>query len=170
MTDASLSEMAETLRCGSLTVMFDGSCPLCRREVGLYQGLEPLQPLRWLDISAETITFADPTEKSRFMSRFHVQQADGKLLSGAQAFIALWLQLPGWCWLGRAASLPGATPLLEWVYVSFLRIRPALQRVVMACEGSSPPPPVAAFCESAESSSKRPTAPAESSLRPPSRD
>ena len=122
----------EILRRDSLTVLYDGACPLCRREVSVYQGLKPLQPLQWLDISAATTAFADPGEKSRLMARFHVRRADGELLSGAKAFVALWLQLPGWRWLGCAASLPGATAVLELFYVGFLRIRPALQRVVRA--------------------------------------
>ncbi len=134
MTNASKPTTAQIPPCGSLTVMFDGACPLCRREVGLYRALEPLQPLEWLDVSAETTTFADPQDRSRFMARFHVRRADGKLLSGAQAFVALWLQLPGWRWLGRAASFPGATALLELLYVCFLRIRPLLKRTAMACE------------------------------------
>jgi predicted DCC family thiol-disulfide oxidoreductase YuxK len=134
MFDPSLTKTTETPRCDSLTVLFDGASPLCRREVSLYRGLQPLQPLLWLDVSAQTTSFTNAEDRSRFMSRFHVRRADGELLSGAKAFVALWLQLPGWRWLGRAASLPGATPLLELLYVSFLRIRPALQRGVLACE------------------------------------
>jgi predicted DCC family thiol-disulfide oxidoreductase YuxK len=134
MTDSTKPQAAETQYPDSLTVMYDGACPLCRREVGVYQGLQPLQPLQWLDVSAAT--FADAKDKSRFMARFHVRRADGELLSGAQAFVALWLQLPGWRWLGRAASLPGATAVLELFYRGFLRVRPALQRVVRAYDGA----------------------------------
>lgn len=134
MTQTSRSEPTETPRCDGLTVMFDGSCPLCRREVSVYRGLEPLQPLHWLDVSADTIHFTDAADQSLFMARFHVRRADGELLSGAQAFVALWLQLPGWRWLGRAAALPGATAFLEVLYASFLRIRPGIQRMVLALE------------------------------------
>jgi predicted DCC family thiol-disulfide oxidoreductase YuxK len=134
MTDDSSQKTDGTQRCDSLTVMFDGSCPLCRREVNLYRGLVPLQPLLWLDVSTDNPSLAVAQEKSRLMARFHVRRADGELLSGAKAFVALWLQLPGWRWLGRAASLPGATALLELFYVTFLRIRPALQRIAVACE------------------------------------
>lgn len=132
MIDSTKSQAPETPCPDSLTVMYDGACPLCRREVGVYQGLKPLQHVQWLDVSATSTTFADANDRSRFMARFHVRRADGELLSGAPAFVALWLQLPGWRWLGRAASLPGATALLELFYVGFLRIRPALQRVVRA--------------------------------------
>ncbi|MDO9278070.1 MAG: DUF393 domain-containing protein [Polaromonas sp.] len=136
MADMTKSQISTTPACESLTVMYDGACPLCRREVGLYRGLEPLQPLLWLDVSAATTSFPDAKDSSRFLSRFHVRRANGELLSGAKAFVALWLQLPGWRWLGRAASLPGATAFLELLYVSFLRIRPALQRLARACEPS----------------------------------
>ena len=125
---------AEAPNCDALTVMFDGACPLCRREVSLYRGMKPLQPLRWLDVSIESSLLTKAEDRSRLLARFHVRRANGELLSGAQAFVALWLQLPGWRWLGRAASLPGATAFLELLYLGFLRIRPRLQKLAQGLE------------------------------------
>lgn len=105
--------------------MFDGSCPLCRREIGLYQSLTPLKPVAWLDVSSAELP---PDDRARLMARFHVRQSDGQMLSGAAAFAALWLSMPGWRWLGRLASLPGAMPLLDMAYRGFLKIRPRLQK------------------------------------------
>ena len=68
------------------------------------------------------------------MARFHVRREDGQLLSGAAAFVALWLAMPGWRWLGRVARLPGVTPLLELAYRGFLRVRPSIQRWVLRLE------------------------------------
>jgi predicted DCC family thiol-disulfide oxidoreductase YuxK len=118
---------APTNSCDGLTVMFDGACPLCRREIGLYQSLTPLEAVHWLDVSAEQ---ADMTsaEQARYLARFHVRHRDGRLLSGAAAFVALWLTMPGWCWLGRMGRLPGVTPVLEWMYRGFLHLRPHLQQ------------------------------------------
>jgi demethoxyubiquinone hydroxylase (CLK1/Coq7/Cat5 family) len=118
-----------SLRCDALTVMFDGACPLCRREVGVYQQLTPLQPVVWTDVSALDATVLSEQERQKFLSRFHVRLPGGEWLSGAAAFVALWLSLPGWRWLGRLAALPGVTPLLERTYSGFLRYRPALQRL-----------------------------------------
>ena len=115
--------------CNELTVLFDGACPLCRREIGVYQSLIPLQPVQWLDVSkgGEDIS---AEEQALYMARFHVRQKDGQLLSGAAAFVALWLAMPGWRWLGRFARLPGVTPVLEVMYRGFLHLRPHLQRLL----------------------------------------
>ena len=113
--------------CESLTVMFDGECPLCRREIALYQSLAPLEPVSWRDVSKETAGLSQ-TDQARYMARFHVQLQDGRVISGAAAFVALWLVMPGWRWLGRLGRLPGVTPVLELAYRGFLHLRPYLQR------------------------------------------
>jgi predicted DCC family thiol-disulfide oxidoreductase YuxK len=124
--------------CESLTVMFDGQCPLCRREIGLYQSLAPLQDVSWLDVSQETAGLS-AQEQARYMARFHVRLSDGRLLSGAAAFVALWSAMPGWRWLGRFARLPGVTPVLELAYRGFLRVRPHLQRWARRVESVKTP-------------------------------
>ncbi|MBC7376511.1 MAG: DUF393 domain-containing protein [Burkholderiaceae bacterium] len=113
--------------CESLTVMFDGACPLCRREIALYQSLAPLEPVSWRDVSKETAGLSQ-IDQARYMARFHVQLQDGRVISGAAAFVALWLVMPGWRWLGRLGRLPGVTPVLELAYRGFLHLRPYLQR------------------------------------------
>ena len=125
--------------CESLTVLFDGACPLCRREVGVYQALEPAQPVAWLDVSAASVSLT-PEDRTRYLARFHVRRQDGSMLSGAAAFVALWRVMPGWRWLARFAMLPGVTPLLEQLYRVFLHARPGLQRLARAGDTSHLPP------------------------------
>jgi ubiquinone biosynthesis monooxygenase Coq7 len=111
----------------ALQVMFDGSCPLCRREVGVYRNLTPSEPIQWVDVSDSLLTLPAGIERAQFMRRFHVRTADGALVSGAAAFVALWRTLPGWRWIGRIGALPGVTPVLEIAYRCFLRVRPLMQ-------------------------------------------
>ena len=121
--------------CPTLTVLYDGSCPLCRREIGVYQGLQPIdaaQTLQFSDISRADSALPPGGLRSDYLARFHVQRADGQVVSGAAAFVALWATLPGWRYLAMAARLPGATPLLEVVYRAFLRIRPQMQGIAKA--------------------------------------
>ena len=118
----------------SLTVLYDGACPLCRREIGVYRGLTPSKPLRWCDVSETGAALPPGGTRADYLARFHVQQADGAVLSGAHAFIALWSTLPGWRWLARLAALPGISALMEITYRGFLRVRPTLQRAARALE------------------------------------
>ena len=121
----------------ALTVLYDGACPLCRREIGVYQNLKPLAPgqvLKFLDISQPESPLPAGGDRSAYLARFHVQRSDGQILSGAAAFVALWATLPGWRFLAWAARLPGATPLLELVYRVFLKFRPHMQGVAKAFE------------------------------------
>lgn len=119
----------------TLTVLYDGGCPLCRREIAHMQGLAQRQGgagLCFVDISGNAACNA--AERAALLARFHVQRDDGTRLDGAAAFVALWQRLPGWRWLARAAHWPGATPLLEAAYRGFLRLRPALQRMARRWE------------------------------------
>jgi predicted DCC family thiol-disulfide oxidoreductase YuxK len=114
-----------------LTVLYDGACPLCRREIGVYRGLPPLHPdspVCFADVNDTALTLPPGTTREQLLARFHVRGRDGALLSGAQAFLALWAALPGWRWLALAGRLPGAGWLMEAGYRLFLRWRPMLQR------------------------------------------
>lgn len=112
-----------------LTVLYDGGCPLCRREIAHVQSLAAQRPdsaLCFIDVCAPDNALP-PDEQAKLLARFHVQRADGHRLDGAAAFVAMWERLPGWRWLARMARLPGALAALEWAYVGFLRVRPRLQ-------------------------------------------
>lgn len=114
-----------------LTVLYDGACPLCRREIAVYRGLQPLRPdtpVCFADVSDTALPVPPGTTREQLLARFHVRAADGELLSGAQAFLALWATLPGWRWLALAGRLPGAAWTMERAYRLFLRARPVLQR------------------------------------------
>ncbi|MGK5036740.1 thiol-disulfide oxidoreductase DCC family protein [Janthinobacterium sp. LB3P118] len=112
------------------SVFFDGSCPLCRWEISLYQGAVPTSPIRWVDVSDTKQTAMAGCSCRELMARFHVQTKDGTMLSGAAAFVALWLLYPSWRWLGKLGSLPGMQALLELLYRGFLRLRPGIQWLV----------------------------------------
>lgn len=117
----------------TLTVLYDGACPLCRREIAHVKGLAERQGdsgLCFVDISVETkVEIRSDTERAALLARFHVQRADGSRLDGAAAFVAMWRRLPGWRWLAKLAGLPGMMPLLELAYRGFLVVRPAIQKI-----------------------------------------
>lgn len=110
-----------------LTVYYDGSCPLCRREIALYRRQRGADGLAWLDVSAGAPTGTDLSCEAA-LRRFHVRDAQGRLHSGAAAFTRLWCSLPRWRVAGWLGALPPLSWLLEIAYRAFLPLRPALQR------------------------------------------
>ena len=111
-----------------MTVYFDGACPLCRAEIGYYQNQNGAEYIEFSDVSANDSALPDGLTRAQAMARFHVRNADGDLLSGAAAFVHIWRTLPGWRRAARIASLPGAMTVMEFGYVSFLRVRPLISK------------------------------------------
>ncbi|MCJ7800373.1 MAG: DUF393 domain-containing protein [Polaromonas sp.] len=97
----------------ALTVLCNGACPLCRREIAVYRDLQPLQPsspVCFADISNTAVPLPAGTSREQLLARFHVQGRDGQLLSGAQAFWPYGLPCPagaGWPWQDACRELAG---------------------------------------------------------------
>lgn len=112
----------------NVTVFYDGACPLCRSEIGLYRRCAGADRIAFIDVAAtDGDEVAPDLDKRAALARFHVRRADGALVSGAAGFAALWLALPGWRWLGRIVMLPVVQPMAELAYRAFLVLRPAIQ-------------------------------------------
>lgn len=111
------------------TVFFDGSCPLCRAEIGYYRRKDQAGALCFVDVSETGAATPEGIIQQRAMERLHVRARDGRVLSGAAAFVEVWTRLPKWRWAARAASLPGALAALELGYRMFLPVRPFISRV-----------------------------------------
>lgn len=111
----------------ALTVWHDGDCPLCRREIALMRRLDRRGAIDFVD--ATDVTSACPIDRDALLARFHARE-DGRMLSGAAAFAAMWRAIPLLRPLGLAARNPVVLARLERLYRLFLRVRPGLQRIV----------------------------------------
>jgi predicted DCC family thiol-disulfide oxidoreductase YuxK len=119
-----IQEMPLESECSKSTVYFDGSCPLCRAEIRQYRRADRGDALCFVDVSLATAEIPKGVTRQQAMQRFHVRARDGRVLSGAAAFVEVWRGLPGWRWAARAAAVPGALTVLEWGYRRFLPVRP----------------------------------------------
>lgn len=72
---------------------------------------------------------ACPLDRATLMARFHALE-DGRVVSGAAAFAAMWRCIPLLRPLGLTARVPWVLTALERLYGLFLRIRPRLQRAL----------------------------------------
>ena len=58
------------------------------------------------------------------MARLHVRRSDGRLVSGAAAFLAIWRTVPRLRGLSRLLDNAPTRTVLDLGYVVFLKIRP----------------------------------------------
>lgn len=110
------------------TVYFDGACPVCRREMALYQRQPGADQVCWVDVTQCAPEALQPAQgpaldRQAALARLHVRRADGQLVSGAAAFLVMWAALPRTAGLARALDQPWIVPLLDLAYRAFLRLR-----------------------------------------------
>ncbi|WP_375454204.1 thiol-disulfide oxidoreductase DCC family protein [uncultured Methylobacterium sp.] len=135
----------------TLTVYYDGACPLCRAEIGHYRRCRGAERIAFVDVAPDAPGqefspgqdlgpgqelgpdqgLGPGLDRAAARRRFHVRDADGRLRSGAAAFARLWSVLPGWRWLGLIARLPPVLPVAEAAYRAFLPLRPRLARLLV---------------------------------------
>lgn len=116
----------------SVTVWYDGQCPLCRREIALMRRLDRAQRIHFVDVAAEAPASC-PMDRAALLARFHASE-NGVLLSGAAAFAAMWRAIPLLRPLGLLARSRLVLAVLERAYGVFLKGRPRLQRLLVRWE------------------------------------
>lgn len=81
--------------------------------------------IRFVDLE-QVEPAACPVDRGELLARFHASE-NGRIVSGADAFAAMWRAIPLLRPFGLAFQGPFASALLERCYRAFLRARPALQ-------------------------------------------
>jgi demethoxyubiquinone hydroxylase (CLK1/Coq7/Cat5 family)/predicted DCC family thiol-disulfide oxidoreductase YuxK len=116
-----------------MTVFYDGACPLCSHEIAFYRGLNGAEAIRWVDATrCDAAAFPGGVSRGAALARFHATLPDGRVVTGARAFLAVWSRLPRFVALARIGSVPPVPTFLEWGYRLSLRVRPLLQRFAAA--------------------------------------
>ncbi len=109
-----------------VTAWYDSDCPLCLREIALMRRLDRRGAIRFVDIQAGRDC---PLDAETLLARFHAQESEGPMLSGAAAFAAMWRAIPLLRPLGLLARNRTVLWVLERAYRGFLGVRPGLQRL-----------------------------------------
>jgi len=106
------------------TVFYDGSCPLCSREMSHYRKCQGADEVNWLDISQSKDQLDDyGIDYDSAMKRFHVLSADGTYHTGAFGFIHLWSRLKPYKALSALIKIFRLGALLDWFYKLFAQWR-----------------------------------------------
>jgi predicted DCC family thiol-disulfide oxidoreductase YuxK len=102
------------------TVLYDGGCPMCSREILHYQRIGKDLPIHWVDVTQPDVDLAAyGLDLGEALKLFHVVDSNGVMQVGARAFRTLWSELPGYRYLGRFCRMSGLAPVLEAIYVRF---------------------------------------------------
>jgi len=118
----------------AVTVWYDGGCPLCVREISLMRRLDRRQRIEFIDVAGDASTC--PLDRATLMARFHAREA-GQIVSGAEAFAAMWRAIPWLRPLGLIARNRLVLAVLEKLYGWFLLVRPRLQTWMRRVDGQS---------------------------------
>ncbi|MGF1454972.1 MAG: thiol-disulfide oxidoreductase DCC family protein [Alphaproteobacteria bacterium] len=107
----------------AITVIYNGDCPICSREIAVYQRLADREglPITWADLTREPgLLDAWSLTEDQAARRLYVVDTDKTLLAGVDAFARLWLVLPGFGWLGHLARFPPIRPFAIALYEGVL--------------------------------------------------
>ena len=120
-----------------MNVLYDGSCPICSREIGYYKGKRGAEAINWVDISNKADGDVHPgISRDEAMARFHVVTPEGTVLSGGAAFAGLWRALRPFQPIGWLFQFKPLTWVLDRIYDILLKWRPGLQRSFSRLTGS----------------------------------
>lgn len=121
-----------------IQVLYNARCPVCRAEIAHYAGYVDANglPVIFQDLNAGGLEHwgisADQAAR-----RLHVRQ-DGRVLSGVDAFAALWAALPRYRWAARLVALPGLRQVASLMYERVLAPRLYARHLAREARRASP--------------------------------
>ena len=125
-TSRSLGAYELVMSTPSVTVYYDGLCPLCSREIEHYRRRAVGSVIQFVDIAgADFSAAAHGIDGHRMHKTLHVR-IGAEVRTGVDAFIAIWDAIPDYRWLARWARLPGVRQGLAVGYAVFAAVRPYL--------------------------------------------
>ena len=88
-----------------MKVYFNNSCKICKAEIDLYKK-EKIDQINWIDITNNKKAKIETNKNyKQLIRRLHVEK-DGKIFSGAKAFLLVWKNIPKYRILYSILSLP----------------------------------------------------------------
>ena len=104
------------MRKWDVEVLFDGDCPLCRREIRTLQHLDRRSRILFTNIAAPGFDAAAlGLDHAALMARIHARLPDGRLIEGVEVFRRLYAAV-GFGWLVTLTRAPGVSQLLDLAY------------------------------------------------------
>ena len=104
-------------------IFVDGNCIVCDMEVAHYKKIAP-ESFDIVDIAAPGFDAAAyGLTPEAVQAHMHLLTPEGKVLTGIEAFIHIWNQIPKYHWAARAIRWPGVYTLSLIAYDVFAKYR-----------------------------------------------
>ena len=88
-----------------MKVYYNNSCKICKAEIDLYKK-EKIDQINWIDITNnQSAKIETNKDYKQLLRRLHVEK-NGKIFSGAKAFLLVWKNIPKYKILYSIFSLP----------------------------------------------------------------
>ena len=98
-----------------MKVYFNNSCKICKAEIDLYKK-EKIDQINWIDITNNKKAKIETNRNyKQLIRRLHVEK-DGKIFSGAKAFLLVWKNIPKYKILHSILSLPVIFQIFSMTY------------------------------------------------------
>ena len=98
-----------------MKVYYNKSCSICRAEINLYKR-QNIKDIEWVDITNNLIAEKDTSKNNRtLLRRLHVEE-NGKIFSGAKAFLLVWKKIPKYKYLYTFFKLPIVFGIFSFFY------------------------------------------------------
>ncbi|PKM31347.1 MAG: DUF393 domain-containing protein [Gammaproteobacteria bacterium HGW-Gammaproteobacteria-11] len=112
-----------------LTLFYDGDCPLCLREIHMFENRNHQQNLLLEDIAAKDTTPLPGLSREQMLDCLHARFADGRVVTGIDA--TYWsYHAVGLGWVIKPLGWRWARPFWQMAYRLFCRLRPGIARLV----------------------------------------
>ena len=100
-----------------LTLLFDGECPLCKREVSFLRSKDGSKFISFVDINSPSYKpefFSDISYRDA-MGRIHAIKTSGEVLKDVDVFREAY-RIVGLGWIYAPTTLPVLAPVFDQVY------------------------------------------------------
>ena len=98
-----------------IKVFFNNSCSICRFEINHYKKISD-NNLEWIDITNnnDALKITSKTQEE-LLRRLHVID-NGRVISGAKAFIIIWSKIPKYKFLSKLFSIKPFFLIFHYIY------------------------------------------------------
>jgi predicted DCC family thiol-disulfide oxidoreductase YuxK len=107
-----------------LTILYDGRCNLCRASVARLRRMDPKGRVETLDLHDPSVEQRFPqVNRNEAMRLMQAVDSRGRVYSGVDAWVRVFVALPGWKVIGWLLLVPGIHFIAQHAYAWVARNR-----------------------------------------------